>query len=254
MPECRGGVVALAQLQVDVSPRKEARVTQLRIVAATYRVQAGDQTGTMFALELEDQQYLITARHLAQYAGEALKIEWEQGWIAAPADLIGHCSDEVDISVYSARQCLPLLLDPEWHNLDIEPDLRLGEGIRFYGFPYGLSTSRRNGTVPVPLVKAGIVSGFFGAAQLGPNSSFLIDGHNNPGFSGGPVVSIRGGKYRVAGVVSGYLPHDEEVRSRMSEENDGRSEYVQQNSGIMLAWNIQHVVDLIRQRSASGAV
>jgi len=214
---------------------------------ATYRVQAGDQTGTMFALELEDQQYLVTARHLALDAGEALKIEWDQGWVSAPADLIGHCSGEVDISVYSARQCLPRLLDPEWHNLGIEPDLKLAEDIRFYGFPYGLSTSRRNGTVPVPLVKAGIVSGFFGAAQLGPNSSFLIDGHNNPGFSGGPVVSIRGGKHRVAGVVSGYLPHDEEVRSRMSDDNDERSEYVQQNSGIMLAWNIQHVIDLIEQ-------
>jgi len=222
-------------------------MTQIGIMLATYRVQAGDQTGTMFALELEDQQYLVTARHLALDAGEALKIEWDQGWVSAPADLIGHCSGEVDISVYSARQCLPRLLDPEWHNLGIEPDLKLAEDIRFYGFPYGLSTSRRNGTVPVPLVKAGIVSGFFGAAQLGPNSSFLIDGHNNPGFSGGPVVSIRGGKHRVAGVVSGYLPHDEEVRSRMSDDNDERSEYVQQNSGIMLAWNIQHVIDLIEQ-------
>ncbi|MCY3891989.1 MAG: serine protease [Acidimicrobiaceae bacterium] len=247
-------MATLARHQTDVLPRTEARMTQLCMVAATYRVHAGDQTGTMFALELENQQYLVTARHLARDAGGVLQIEWEQGWISAPADLIGHCSGEVDISVYSARECLPRLLDPEWHNLGIEPDLKLGEDIRFYGFPYGLSTSRRNGTVPLPLVKAGIVSGFFGAAQLGPNSSFLIDGHNNPGFSGGPVVSIRGGKYRVAGVVSGYLPHDEDVRSRMSDENDERSEYVEQNSGIMLAWNIQHVVDLIGQRSASSAV
>lgn len=244
----------LTQLQTDVLPQREARMTQIGIVAATYRVQAGDQTGTMFALEIENQQYLVTARHLALDEGEALKIEWEQGWVSAPADLIGHCGGEVDISVYSASQCLPRLLDPEWHGLEVEPDLRLGEDIRFYGFPYGLSTSRGNETVPVPLVKAGIVSGFFGNTQLGPDSSFLIDGHNNPGFSGGPVVSIRDGKYRVAGVVSGYLPHDEDVRSRMSDENDEPSEYVQQNSGIMLAWNIQHVVDLIERRSASGTV
>lgn len=229
-------------------------MTQLCIVTATYRVQAGDQTGTMFALELENQQFLVTARHLARHEGEGLEVEWEQGWVPAPADLIGHCSGEVDISVYSARQCLPRLIDPEWHDVGVEPDLRLGEDIRFYGFPYGLRTSRRDGTVPMPLVKAGIVSGFFGSTQLGPDSSFLIDGHNNPGFSGGPVVSIRGGKYRIAGVVSGYLPHDERVRSSVSDGSDERSEYVQQNSGIMLAWNIQHVIDLIGPLSPSGAV
>lgn len=247
-------MATLAQLQTDILLGKEVRMTQLCIAAATYKVQARDQMGTMFALELENQQYLVTARHLALDEGEGLKIEWEQGWVSAPADLIGHCGGAVDISVYSARQCLPRLIDHEWHNVGVEPDLRLGEDIRFFGFPYGLSTSRRNGTVPVPLVKAGIVSGFFGSTQLGPDSSFLIDGHNNPGFSGGPVVSIRGGEYRVAGVVSGYLPHDEKVRSSESDESDERSEYVQQNSGIMLAWNIQHVIDLIEQRSASGAV
>ncbi len=218
---------------------------QLDIVAGTYRIRVGDATGTTFAIDFKDHQYLITARHVASGVTNYCEIEWERGWRPLPVSLVGHCTSEVDISVLYAQQNLPRMLLPEWKSPEFEPDLKLGEAIRFYGFPYGLSTSRGTETVPVPLVKSGIVSGFHGDAALGPTSSFWIDGHNNPGFSGGPLVSIRGDSYKVAGVISGYLPHEEKVLPLSADEVHMPFGRVIQNSGILLAWNIQHAVDVI---------
>ena len=222
---------------------------QLDVVAGTYRVRVESSEGTMFALDFADQQYLITARHVVANLRDVLEIEWERGWRAVPVELIGHGNGDIDISVLHAQQRFPDLLRPGWKSPQIEPDLKLGEDVRFYGFPYGWRTSRGQATVPVPLVKAGIVSGFFGPTALGPKSSFFVDGHNNPGFSGGPLVSVRHGQYRIAGVVTAYLPYEEEVQSLTS---DGDSVgFVKQNSGIMLAWNIQHAIDIIVGASVS---
>ena len=43
------------------------------------------------------------------------------------------------------------MLLPEWKSPETRPDLHLAEEIKFFGFPYGLDTSRGQGTVPVPL-------------------------------------------------------------------------------------------------------
>lgn len=217
----------------------------MNIVACTYRIRVGQETGTMFAVDFRGHQYLITARHIAKEAKEACEIEWEQGWQPLRVRLVGHCTGEVDISVLSIQERLPQMLLPEWESPIFEPDLKLGEAIRFYGFPYGLSTSRGSGTVPVPLVKSGIVSGFHGDAGLGPDSSFLIDGHNNPGFSGGPLVSIRDNAYKIAGVISAYLQHEEDVLPLSPDRTRTPMGRVMQNSGILVAWNIQHAIDVM---------
>lgn len=224
----------------------------MNVIAATYRVQVHGSVGTMFALEVGSQQYLITARHVVKGLNGVCEIEWEDGWQAMPVELVGHGDGPIDISVLSTQHHLPESLYPKWKSPEIDSDLKLGQDVRFYGFPFGWSTTRGGRTVPIPLVKAGIVSGFFGQTSFGPRSSFLVDGHNNPGFSGGPLVSIRDGQYRVAGVVSGYLPYDEDVVASASDEATTQLGFVKQNSGIMLAWNIQHAVDIIADASTDG--
>ena len=62
----------------------------------------------------------------------------------------------------------------------------LSQDVYFLGFPYDLTND--GGTInrnfPIPLIKKGILS----AIQVGEVKTLLLDGHNNPGFSGGPVV------------------------------------------------------------------
>lgn len=167
------------------------RPSQLDVVASTFKIRGSDTVGTMFALEIDSRLFYFTARHVGTRVLGGCELAWLGGWRPFPIRLVGHCAD-VDITVLAAGDHLPRRLLPEWNSPETEADLRLGEATNFFGFPYGLQTSTESG-IPVPLMKAGIVSGFFGSDTLDDRSSFFIDGHNNPGFSGGPVVTIRNG-------------------------------------------------------------
>ena len=203
----------------------------------------------MFALEIDERQYYVTAKHIAKDITHSCDVAWEQGWRSFPVTLVGHCKGEIDITVLAAAQDLPRMLLQEWKSSEIRPDLKLAEELTFFGFPYGLNTSRGEGTVPIPLVKSGIISGFYGSSTLDERSSFFIDGYNNPGFSGGPVVSVRQGVHGVAGVVTGYLPADDHVYSLNDTDPTKPSVigFSQYNTGIMLAYNIQYAVDVIKR-------
>lgn len=73
----------------------------------------------------------------------------------------------------------------------------------------------------------------------------LLDGHNNPGFSGGPVDYAKPGETaakHVAGVISGY-------RFQMDRVLLGEKETdltVKFNTGIIIAYPIDHAIDLIK--------
>ncbi len=72
-----------------------------------------------------------------------------------------------------------------------------------------------------------------------------MDGQNNPGFSGGPVVfsGPSNKDYKVAGVISGYRVVHEPIYQG-EKKLDLTYEY---NTGIILAYGIKHAVDLIKE-------
>ena len=214
---------------------------QLDIVASTYKIRLNGQQGTSFMIEENSRRYLITAKHIGQYITDSVEMEWENGWLTIPIRIVGHSDD--DTTVAYCEQDFARMLLPEWSPPPILPNLSLGEAVRFYGFPLGMNTSRGKSTVPVPLVKQGIISGFYGRDQLSEDSSFWIDGPNNPGFSGGPVVSIRNGVYSVSGVISGYRYYTEPVL--VSDQQQTQMGSVQLNTGIILAENISGAMDII---------
>jgi hypothetical protein len=71
----------------------------------------------------------------------------------------------------------------------------------------------------------------------------LLDGFNNPGFSGGPVVYFTQdtNEPSICGVVSGYLPDQHPVKVG-DVELDAT---VMQNTGIVIAYDIKHVTDVL---------
>jgi hypothetical protein len=82
----------------------------------------------------------------------------------------------------------------------------LSQDAYFLGYPYGLHAEggSLNAHFPLAIVKKACLSMF---ALGGPDAYILLDGHNNPGFSGGPVVFApngQGAPTNVAAVVSGY--------------------------------------------------
>ena len=100
------------------------------------------------------------------------------------------------------------------------------------GFPYfGAIKSgceEFNRGFPIPFVKKAIVSAI-------NNPVIYLDGHNNPGFSGGPLVfwDYAEKRRKIMGVISGYYPH-----------RIPGTDYPE-NSGIGIAYNIQYAKDLI---------
>ena len=168
----------------------------------------------------------------------------EKKWKDLQIKLVGHGEGEVDISVLAAD----IQISPK-HSLTPTMDgIVLGQDIYFLGFPFGLMSNieSQNRNFPMPLVKKGIVSL---VAKRG--NYILLDGHNNPGFSGGPVVfnhKTHGFDYCVAGVVAGYRFACEPVYKNIEPGlNENPIGYYKSNTGIIQAYSIHHALDLIAQ-------
>jgi hypothetical protein len=120
-------------------------------------------------------------------------------------------------------------------------------------------------------MKKGIISG---TADINGAKLIFLDGHNNPGFSGGPIVYRDFNKsdlvFKLAGVVSGFLPETTPVLkpkeiepTQVTREDIAKGlilrkkdqwyklteteDAVQLNTGIVRGFAIEPVLDLIRK-------
>lgn len=216
-------------------------------------------TGTCFTINVDNRQYIITARHLFmdkdehkdcwEFRGDSINIKFNKQWNAIPIKIIGHCPQKIDISVLTAQNPIPLLGGYEFPT---QPnDIWYGDEMYFLGFPHGREANVGY-NIPFPILKSAKVS-------EGSPDHLLLDGHNNSGFSGGPVVykrprlvehkdggiGMRAGENPLlfAGVVSGYF--EEEVEGDFVQTNIGVKSKV--NSGMMLVYRIEHALALIHQ-------
>ena len=87
--------------------------------------------------------------------------------------------------------------------------------------------------------------------MLKPRPSLLfLDGHNNPGFSGGPVCYRKADNelFPIAGVVSGYYSEKNFV---FDEQTDTQLPlYVIENTGTVYAADISFALELIKNWDA----
>ena len=215
------------------------------ILQRTFRIKSTDP-GTCFTIDVDNRQYIITARHVVKgLVGQStVKIMQEGKWKNLQVKLVGHSKGEVDISVLAAE----FQISPTHPLNPTAAGMILGQDIYFLGFPYGLMSDVGvlNRNFPLPLVKKGIVS------MVEFSEGFiLLDGHNNPGFSGGPVVfrrDNRGNDFSIAGVVSGYRYAREPVyENEEQEQKESPIGYHKSNTGIIVASSIKYALDLISQ-------
>ena len=129
--------------------------------------------------------------------------------------------------------------------------MTLAQDVYFLGFPFGMSTDigDLNLNFPLPFVKKAILSAFGKDEGL-----VLLDGHNNPGFSGGPVVAggsaVDGSGVGIIGVISGYRADRQAVRD--SSKNEGPYTY-DMNTGIIHVWSGCRVNQLIQNNPIGTA-
>lgn len=208
------------------------------ILQRTFHIRYGDSTGTCFTVDVNSRRYLVTARHLVEtiHAQGIVEIQHNGVWRPVSVNLVGHGEGSVDLSVLA-----PQSLFGATHPLVVTTaHLALAEEVYFLGFPYRLSfdAGELNAGFPMPLVKRATVSAMYFEAGF-----MLLDGHNNPGFSGGPVVRRwNGGDQVVLGVVSAYRSE----KSRVVDDagNSGPYSYVM-NTGIVVMYDSRKLNEII---------
>jgi hypothetical protein len=234
--------------------------------------------GTAFTLDVDGREYLVTAKHMVEKLKrkDAIEIrvrndQWDRINVA-----VYPCEGDVDIAVLIPPRQLTV-------NFPLEPinDLsavRDGQDMYFAGFPFGASAwsvsayaRGLNGEYPIPIIKKGVYSGTLEAKDK--PRVILLDGYNNHGFSGAPIVFRNLDRpndwvYYVFAVVSGFVPelspvvtpdqirHGEDVSKveswRLMLTEPGKilrdtGQFVPLNTGIVRGYPIKNALDLIRK-------
>ena len=207
------------------------------VIYRVFRLKVGDKAGTMFAIEVDGREYLVTAKHVVSSLQGQGRVEVfkEGGWSPLEVTTVGHAPGEVDISVLAPSehlgQMFPLPASSK--------GLAYGQEAFFLGFPYDIDGKFLLDTgYPIPFVKRLTVSSLF-------TNPYLLDGHNNPGFSGGPVVFVPPGRkdFQVVAVISGYPAKGAPV---VDQEGKDTELYFRENPGIVSAFGIEGAISLIK--------
>ena len=213
-----------------------------RILERTFFLQTDTLGGTCFSIIYKEHEYVITARHLFRKNitnNSLVKISIYIG--GHPKICDAKCYLHKDTNVDIAVLKIPFVTSNKG-SYDLSGTLLFGQDIYFCGFPsLGGSLYFTNAFIdkPYPIIKKGILSG---GLKMNGYSILLLDGHNNPGFSGGPVVfyDYSAKSYMIAGVISGYLIQENEIVGDKTKQL-----LVQENSGIILCFDIKNALDII---------
>ena len=211
------------------------------ILLRTFFIKA-EAYGTAFTLEIDGEEFLVTARHLLSQEHQEFQIQvfHDEKWQSLNAQVVGHGRGEIDISVLR----LPQRLSPAGY--PVTPTiagLAWGQDIYFLGFPYKMWGNVGNlmGGMPCPYAKKGTVSSY----QLDDPQILHIDAINNEGFSGGPLFFYPAGKpeeVRVAGVVSKFRVEYENV---IDENGEPTGMTVPYNTGFLIAYGSKYILSII---------
>lgn len=192
--------------------------------------------GAGFTIEHEGACYLVTARHVlpTEPAEEFEVIHRDSIWkgTAAPRSGVNPGADIAVVRVPDefGKPHLPVSLTSD--------GMAYSEDMFFLGYPYGLALTV-NAERQLPLVKKAILSG--SNYEAGGLNMLYLDGLNNPGFSGGPVVTMRMNPPQIVAVVSGYRIDWQRLHVNRTTESPLE---VQTNSGIIIAYDIRHAMEV----------
>ena len=220
------------------------------IIHRTFHIRWNDSTGTGFTVDRGSKQYLVTARHVVRgiESGNAIKIFHDKEWKTLVVNVVGIGKGNVDVAVLACS----VRLSPSLPLVASAVGLVYGQPVSFLGYPFGWDSGgeRINRGVPLPFVKAGIVS----AMEFGDVSRIFLDAHGNKGFSGGPVVFVPYGQPQnelcVAGIVTSYpipkfLPIVDSNGDTITDRRGKPIGHVKENPGFVVAIDIKHALELI---------
>jgi hypothetical protein len=278
-------LLALLFFHTDRTAAQSAMPTT-NILFRVLMVRSQFDYGTIFSIDVDQREYWITAKHILTGAKHppygsvdshtvTLKIlspdASHETWLPETFSVIDPGKD-IDIIVLASTQ--PLLTESVPTLPAESGGVMVGGDCSFLGYPASIAgvwrTRYEQGPlIWMPFIKHCTVSGRF----VEPLSFWVLDGINNPGFSGGPVVFNTGQAQKVIGVVSGYYteptdvvaaavpnkpvpskkpnsaqPSETKKLTQSSKPTAARSkQIVNTNSGFMIAFDITYAAEAIKK-------
>jgi len=195
--------------------------------------------GTCFTANFRGKQYLITARHLLPATiknGDTLQYKvFERLWKSYNSQVYLHADSTIDLAVIKSPGG-----DLGYNSFEIFSDTTVNKGkdiltigcdFFFLGYPMGISY--KWDSLKYPLYKRCVLSATIDISRF----LDVYDGHNNAGFSGGPIVAYAEPQKKnyVFAVVSG----------RIIETYKHGAKEITENSGIIIAYNSYGIRSII---------
>jgi hypothetical protein len=218
------------------------------VLHRVFRLRFKGKYGTCFTIDIDNKQYLITAKHLLEgiTRSDRIEIYYNNTWAMLDVVLLGTSDSEVDVAVLRPS----IQLSPDFPLEATIGGILLAQDAYFLGFPYGIGADvgELNRDFPVPFIKKCIISLITDDSTEG--RIIYLDGYNNPGFSGGPVIFCNPAipvsdlnPYKVAAIIKGFRREDEPVYDNTGTRTHLNYRY---NTGIVVSYGINHAVDIIR--------
>ncbi len=215
----------------------------MNVIERVIFIKYSDNCGTGFTIEVNNKQYIITAKHVVEgiKQNDSIFLFHDNQWKKIEVKNIKFKNPKVDAIVLIPAINVTPITKLEFTSNNIV----FGQDVYFLGFPFGLRTEvgSLNNDFPMPFVKKGICSNI---DNKNPEiTGIWIDGYSNPGFSGGPIVfrDISTENIKIAGVLIGYLSETIDV----IDEKDGTESHVKINSGLIYCINIDAIIKLIKE-------
>jgi hypothetical protein len=214
------------------------------IIERVIWIKFGNTCGTAFTFDIGNRRFIVTAKHIVKNISNLDKISIFRNntWNPIDVELIENAKEPIDISVLSPKE--KITVD---HSIIETEEYYYGEDIFFLGFPLGVYSdfTMIGLDLPVPLIKKGIIS----IVQKKEGAiTVLIDGHNNPGFSGAPVVKMNNGIVELISVISGYKINEQKLFMEKAETDY----YVKENTGIIVSYGFVHAREIMIRNIKKG--
>lgn len=214
----------------------------IKYLSNTFNIQYNGESGTSFLAKYQENTYLITAKHLFNTKDTLVSFSLAKDSISYSLEgqIFFHKNPFVDIAVILPKNPIETSIAYKLAG----NGTTLGDSGFFLGFPYGLKSIDKenvNQSFPIPLIKKAVLSGVL---EENKALNIILDGHNNPGFSGGPVLfrNRRNSKdldWYLIGVISGYIKQNNSLVTPVGNFN------YSENSGIIVATGSKHIKEII---------
>ena len=209
-------------------------------------IKVDNQSVTAFFVYYKNKPYLITAKHAFINIPDKTTLNIEircskSTWKIVQVTIHMPLSKDIDLVVLSLAN-----MSEEQNKDDSKilntSNLILGQDVFFLGFPYNFALEvdcSINNNLPLPLVKKATISSLPNMTKEG---LILLDGNNNPGFSGAPVCFFNEKlkRYQIAGVISGYYCDKIEMSNIL-----GGNFSLAINSGIIIVYDIKYAFEIL---------